>query len=475
MNPTLGCVIALRDREPEYLTRALQTYDYQTVQPADKLVVDYGSSPEAAAAYRALCERHAWRYQAVRPRSPRWSSSAAYNSGVASLNPEVDLVFKCDVDILLGRNVLETACRLGSDKLCLFPCLTTAEGTVYPPRFRSHEDLVRLLGGSSPPLGMWGEGIHAFPRPWFESVGGYDLEFELWGYEDSDLCERARWSIGVVPAQDTLLIHQWHPRRPVGRARRNKEYFDRMRESRRTVRNGGFLLPPPCEPERIPVAVPSLPSSERAGALRTAVVIRTDNEFLFRATSELLASGPEGGAAWSLYRLREGSLHSGFDSVLRLNADWVVLIDQGLLVLSGGRLADLIRHLDQHGLAACEVPDAGPPHGRPFFHAFDLRRVSPTIPPPRHGSGGDVDPYGDLVRALQDAGERILYLDPEPWEDEVSSVWKSFDGQPLFLDGGLRRPWEQSYHIRRRFRTLLSQAREASRLAVPTSGQEIPS
>ena len=51
----LGCVLAVRDRPADYLERTLQTYAYQTLRPLDLVLLDYGSTPAAAAAYRQLC------------------------------------------------------------------------------------------------------------------------------------------------------------------------------------------------------------------------------------------------------------------------------------------------------------------------------------------------------------------------------------------------------------------------------------
>jgi hypothetical protein len=140
-----------------------------------------------------------------------WSLSAAYNQAVAALAPAVEVVFKSDIDVLLGESVLATAAERGRDKLCLFSCLGTAEGAVYPDRFDHPRDVAALRDANPPPLAMLGEGIHAYPRRWFEEIGGFDLAFEAWGFEDSDLRVRAQKSIGIHTDTSCLLIHQWHP------------------------------------------------------------------------------------------------------------------------------------------------------------------------------------------------------------------------------------------------------------------------
>jgi hypothetical protein len=238
MQHQLGCVLAIHDRPAEFLERALQSYRYQTVQACDKVLLDYGSPLRLSDAYRHLCERFEWRFIRFEPQEARWSLSAAYNRAVAALDPRVEIVLKSDIDILLGCNVLETAAVLGRDRLCIFSCLSTRPGTDYPGSFKCHGDLVELLRSPDQLETMCMEGVHAFPLNWFKAIGGYDLQFTGWGYEDSDLRERAKWSIGIINDTSTLLIHQWHPRshKPEEVAR-NKLYYDRMKLRKEVVRN----------------------------------------------------------------------------------------------------------------------------------------------------------------------------------------------------------------------------------------------
>ena len=196
----LGCVLAIQNRSPERLERALQTYAYQSIRAADKVLVDYGSAADLAAQYARLARIYGWRLFRLAPVDPRWSLSAAYNYAVSRLAPEVNVVFKSDVDVLLGADVLETAANLGRDKYCIFSCLATAQDAEYPRRFDSPEDLDRLLAAAPAPQPMMGDGIHAYPRTWFESIGGFDLQFVLWGFQESDLHVRADWTIGSVRA-----------------------------------------------------------------------------------------------------------------------------------------------------------------------------------------------------------------------------------------------------------------------------------
>ncbi|MFQ5730914.1 MAG: glycosyltransferase, partial [Planctomycetaceae bacterium] len=253
--PRLGCVLAIRNRPADVLKRTLETYDFQSVTPHDRLLLDYGSDDESAGDYQRLCDEYGWRYVAADPKPDRWFLSDAYNRAVAALDVSVEVVFKNDVDVLLGEGVLERAARLGREHLCLFSCVTTHAATRYPKTFTSSNDVAALLHGEPPPVPMPGEGLHAFPKAWFERIGGLDLSFEEWGFEDSDLRQRARWSIGVARDSESLLVHQWHPRTDTSDGvTANGARHERMKFVQRVVRNRGQLVPAPTSGDEDPLA-----------------------------------------------------------------------------------------------------------------------------------------------------------------------------------------------------------------------------
>lgn len=238
----LGCVLAVQNRPVEYLLRTLRTYRYQTRCPDDQVLVDYGSLERFAGEYRALCTEFGWRYARLDPSNSWWNSSAAYNHAIQILSDDIDVVFKNDVDVLLGADVLERAERFGQRQLCGFCCASTLQETSYPERFATENDLLQVLCGKVPPIAMDAEGILAFPRAWFEEIGGFDLAFDHWGYEDSDLRLRAERSIGAVRDPEPILVHQWHPRNyPLEPILRNRAYYEEMKQKGFLVRNGGSL------------------------------------------------------------------------------------------------------------------------------------------------------------------------------------------------------------------------------------------
>lgn len=241
----LGCVMSVRNRDPETLERTFQTFAYQTVSPVERLLLDFGSDPKFSRAYRQICERFGWTFKRAQLRESRWHAAAAHNLAVSLLRAEVETVFKSDIDVLLSPNVLEIAARIGRTTFCQFRQCTTDSSVVYPPQFQSVDDLYGLFKYCPKSGPSVGTGICAFPRSWFESNGGFDLKFRQWGYEDNDLRVRAGRTIGVhdVDYREALLIHQWHEATDEARnlADTNREYFEQMLESD-PVRNGGIGL-----------------------------------------------------------------------------------------------------------------------------------------------------------------------------------------------------------------------------------------
>jgi 2-polyprenyl-3-methyl-5-hydroxy-6-metoxy-1,4-benzoquinol methylase len=487
----LGCVLAVRDRPVEYLERTLQTYAYQSLQPVDRVLLDYGSDASVSEAYAVVCRRYGWRLVRHKPTTAGWSLSAAYNAAVEALSGEVKVVFKSDIDVLLGQDVLETAATLGRDQLCLFSCLTTQEGTVYPAPITSHRDLLELLKAPTPLQEMLGEGVHAYPKTWFEEIGGFDLNFSGWGFEDSDLRERARRSIGYRNVANTLLIHQWHARaEESASAARNRAYYDRMKTSRQVVRNGGRLLA-----SRRGSQPASGPRAKQR--IRVAVATRSMNDLLFETSGELLgldSLGAETGLEWQRHRLTGTAGLDYFRNLVAIDADWVINIDEDAFVLNPAGVIEVVRYMTEGGYAACGMPDGGvvairrhnPVACNAFFNVFDMRlirsvwsnwqrvveakhkaeyeRLVPEFAKRTAFAFDHFEQYYGVFFSLLEFGQRILYLDAEEWEDGVSTVLKGPRGEPLLLHCWYSRQWETSELTRLRYTRAIQYARQCQGL-----------
>ncbi|HKI32088.1 MAG TPA: hypothetical protein VKA46_09480 [Gemmataceae bacterium] len=222
--------------------------------------------------------------------------------------------------------------------------------------------------------------------------------------------------------------------------------------------------------------------------MRLAIATRSMNDFLYAASGELL------GLRCPRYRLTGTDNFGYFRELLRLDADWVISLDEDAFVFDPGRLLGLVRVMEEGGYAACGMLDGGvvpirrhnPAACNAYFNVFDLRRVRPVweawdrvrLATHRREYEGLVAPFARRTTfafdhferyygaffSLLDAGARFLYLDAEEWQDGVSTLLKDTVGAPLLLHCWYTRHWDTSYHTRIRCRAALDHARQAQGL-----------
>lgn len=495
---TLGCVLAIQDRPVAILERTLQTYAFQTFEAADRVLVDYGSRAELTLEYQRLCDRYAWRFVRVETSDSEWSLSTAYNAAVSVLNPEVNVVFKSDVDVLVGADVLETAASLAINQMCIFTCQTTTKGSNYPSCFPNHQALAEWAQHNSGLVAMDGEGIHAYPRRWFDQIGGFDLEFgTTWGFEDSDLRLRASWSIGVVRPAGQLLIHQWHPSIPPSEAiLKNRRYYDATKGRRQLTRNGGQLLPVSVKcREAAPAGRTQIPvrSKEPGGRRKTRVAVATRSLVpeLFQLSDEFLFVDRKAQIddyIFERYQVVGTDACGYFRKLTELEADWIINVDEDAFVLDVRELSEMIRFMDRCGYAACGMPDGGvvsirqhnPVACNAFLNIFDMRRVRPIwsdwprakqcsfrpqfeamVPDCARRTPAIFDtfePYYGLFFSLIEQHQSILYLDAREWRDGISTLLLAPSGVPLALHSWYAREWATDLKIRERITQLAMDA-----------------
>src|SRR5262245_44329154 len=92
--------------------------------------------------------------------------------------------------------------------------------------------------------------------------------------------------------------------------------------------------------------------------MRVAIATRSMNEFLYEASGHLL--GLDGvNAGVRRHRLTGTDSLGYFRELLRLDADWVVNLDEDAFVLDPARLLGLVKAMAEGGYAACGMPDGG--------------------------------------------------------------------------------------------------------------------
>lgn len=227
--------LGFRDWDLDHLRRCLASLRLGTKDPI--LVVDYGSREALMPQIRKLCVEHAAHWHTVLPaEAPEWSRSRALNRAMRCYPEATHYVFT-DADMLFTPRWFEVVTALG-------PGLN--QTTLWLTRSRDFDEATTEALDRLGPLAesldwCWANSIgHTdlgqgggmiVPGPWFRSVGGFDEYYRIWGAEDQDLVDRARWAgltVDWLPA--TRVFHQWHRRdwptpTQFEQVRRNKAYY----------------------------------------------------------------------------------------------------------------------------------------------------------------------------------------------------------------------------------------------------------
>lgn len=179
-----------------------------------------------------------------------WSRSVALNTAARACPEHIKTLVFTDADMLFPAS--------------WFGAMTTAV-TMHDHNnvwLTDSRDLSPLAGGRSIEWWMDDAWLHrvsvphdrvgqgaamVIPRKWFESVGGFDEYYRVWGAEDNDLVLRAEWAGLTVdwlgPPEAAWVTHQWHRRdwatpAQLAQVQRNRAYLaERIAESGPIVRN----------------------------------------------------------------------------------------------------------------------------------------------------------------------------------------------------------------------------------------------
>ena len=189
-------------------------------------------------------------------------------------------------------------------------------------------------------------------------------------------------------------------------------------------------------------------------------------------------------------RIAQASAIDYFRELIALDTEWVINLDEDAFLLDPQAILGLIQQMEKQGYAACGMPDGGvvsirshhPAVCNAFFNIFDIRRVrracadwnrvctlrhrreyerfAPSFARRTPFAFDDFEPYYCVFFALLEAGERILYLSAEQWQDGVTTVVNLPDGKPLLMHAWYAREWATDIATQRRYEAVLTCARQ---------------
>lgn len=207
--PLVSLIFGFRNRDSVRVRRCLDSLSKQSVKDFSVCFVDYGSDDYVSTEIKKAVEAYTFCKYVYAPTVGKfWNRAHALNIGVRESGTS-EFVLTTDVDIIFPPNFIEKLHDvLHKDKEIHFSARD------LPEDFKRWKDLHKgkLFGETRPntALGL-AQAVH---RAKFETIGGFDEFYCIWGVEDEDLSERLSLT-GVktewIDLDDCILYHQWHP------------------------------------------------------------------------------------------------------------------------------------------------------------------------------------------------------------------------------------------------------------------------
>ena len=190
-------IITVRNREAQRIKALVDSLRVQGAE-TDFLVVDYGSEPEFATAYRTLADLGFFTLLRMETQGWPWNKCHAINAAVRSTTAE--WIATIDVDMVFDCNPFPYC--LGNDPKKKIQVMQTHWLPPSGDKKKAH------FGGMGHP------GPFAFQaRTSFEQAGGYDERIQYWGIEDWDWPRRLEalgYKMEWLPPS-YRFYHVWHP------------------------------------------------------------------------------------------------------------------------------------------------------------------------------------------------------------------------------------------------------------------------
>ena len=272
MTPVIAVVIATKDRAG-FLEHALDSLASQTLAaPFETIVADNGSSDATREVVAHFAERAPCRVEYVYEPEP--NRGRARNRAVAAAR--AGLIAFCDDDVKAppGWLTAHVAAHAGATpRIVNGPILNVPSYDSEPKATAANFSRASLCTCNA-----------SVPRASFESVGGFDETFDLYGWEDSELGLRLReagagwkfaWDAAIwhvkPPAYDTLDAQT---RKAIEKARMARRFLEKHPSRRARMATGAHalnLLRARMLPEWLPAALAGIAADTRTPSWLKAV------------------------------------------------------------------------------------------------------------------------------------------------------------------------------------------------------------
>jgi len=204
----LTIIYSFRDRDIPRVKRCLDSLEIQIYKDFEVIFVDYGSQLDLANKIQELIESYGFcRYIYSDTRGWPWNRSKALNIGIKQAKS--DWVMLSDIDLIYGREVIESIITHSKDNLSLH-----AACHYLPEKFNQWDSIEKHIDTYGPPcfnaLGL----VLCIKRSLLLEIRGFDEFYQFWGGEDTDIESRLN-VLGIetqwLDISDIPIYHQWHP------------------------------------------------------------------------------------------------------------------------------------------------------------------------------------------------------------------------------------------------------------------------
>ena len=184
-------------------------------------VVDYDSKKTLISKFKRVCKKYNAEYIRVNNQMV-WSRSHCLNIGIKKAKTKYLLT--SDVDIIFEKKYISEAVkelRRNPYQIILSICLMLPNISINKLDFKKLKKIAKPRQGENvmtrKPLTdqekIVAKGISLTLTKFYQDIGGYDEQFRVCGFEDTDLMKRLmKYGLTIKDiSSKTFYLHQWHP------------------------------------------------------------------------------------------------------------------------------------------------------------------------------------------------------------------------------------------------------------------------